>query len=70
MIRCDFCGYEFDPACTEKSCRGCPISKSCGQIICPRCGYPTLPEAKLIGWLRAAFQRKPASKQTQVKDIQ
>jgi len=62
MMHCDFCGLDFDPACTEKSCKGCPISSNCGQINCPRCGYTMLPEAKLIGWLRTLFQRQEVTK--------
>ena len=53
MTRCDFCGFEFDPACsTEGGCNGCPLKSNCVHITCPRCGYEMLPEAKLIGWLR------------------
>lgn len=55
MIRCDFCGFEFDPSCnTESGCSGCPVAKSCTHVVCPRCGYQMLPEARLIGWLRKA----------------
>jgi len=56
MIRCDFCGLEFDPACGEQSCTGCPLAHNCIRIICPRCGYVMLPEAKLVGWLRRLNQ--------------
>jgi hypothetical protein len=55
MIRCDFCGFEFDPTCsTEDGCSGCPLAGGCSHVTCPRCGYQMLPEAKLIGWLRKA----------------
>jgi hypothetical protein len=47
-VRCDFCGLEFDPSCSEQSCNGCPISRNCTRIVCPRCGYQMLPEAKLV----------------------
>jgi hypothetical protein len=56
-MHCDFCGLEFDPACTESGCDGCPLAKGCSRIRCPRCGYEMLPEAKLIGWLRKKFAR-------------
>lgn len=53
MQRCDFCGFEFDPACElQGGCSGCPLAKGCSKIVCPRCGYEMLPEARLIGWLR------------------
>ncbi len=51
-VRCDFCGYEFDPACTESGCEGCPLSKGCSRVVCPHCGYEMLPEAALIGLIR------------------
>ncbi|MGE5221836.1 MAG: hypothetical protein ACM3PY_05325 [Omnitrophica WOR_2 bacterium] len=56
-IRCDFCGLEFDPACSQQSCNGCPISHSCTRIVCPRCGYPTLPEAKLVKAVRSLLKK-------------
>jgi hypothetical protein len=57
MIRCDFCGLEFDPACNQTSCTGCPLANGCAHITCPRCGYVILPEAKLVGWLRGVSLR-------------
>ena len=61
MVHCDFCGYDFDPACAGQSCQACPLVDHCGRINCPRCGYEILPEAKLVGWVRALrdkFQKK------------
>ncbi len=60
-MRCDFCGFEFDPACAEQGCDGCPLAKGCSRIRCPRCGYEMLPEAKLIGWLRKKFVKADRS---------
>lgn len=38
MRRCALCGCEFDAR--EQGCRpSCPLSKGCGMICCPRCGY-------------------------------
>jgi hypothetical protein len=51
-IRCDFCGLEFDPACTEEGCQGCPLARGCSRIVCPRCGYEMLPEARLVSLIR------------------
>lgn len=56
-VRCDFCGFEFDPACTEACCQGCPLTQGCSRITCPRCGYEMLPEAKLIGLMRQVKDR-------------
>ncbi len=64
MIHCDFCGYDFDPACsTQAGCQACPLSRQCQRIICPRCGYQILPEAGLIRWLRSLRQRIQDRKQ-------
>jgi uncharacterized Zn finger protein (UPF0148 family) len=60
MTRCNFCGFEFDVACTSSGCSACPLVKNCGKIVCPRCGYEMLPEAKLIGWMRKLFGKSPA----------
>lgn len=57
MVTCPLCGFEFDPDCNVQTCQGCPVSKSCAQAACPRCGYTVLPEAKLISWLRALKAR-------------
>ena len=62
-MRCDFCGFEFDPTCDASApdgCSGCPLVNNCGKIVCPRCGYEMLPEAKLVGWARKIFQKKSA----------
>ncbi len=61
-IHCDFCGLDFDPTCAEQSCQGCPLARGCSKLNCPRCGYPILPEAKLIGWFRNLLQ-KPQTEQ-------
>ncbi len=64
MTRCDYCGFEFDPAYNETGgCAGCPLAGGCSKITCPRCGYQMLPEAKLIGWLRKAQQNWRARKE-------
>ena len=51
-MRCGFCGYEFDPDEAEMACLGCPVTRGCHLVRCPRCGYEMPPEAKLITWLR------------------
>jgi hypothetical protein len=63
MTRCDFCGFEFNSECsTQSGCGGCPVSGNCAKIICPRCGYEMLPEAKLVGWLRKMRKELEARK--------
>ncbi len=57
MIRCDFCGFEFDPACADQTCNACPLAGNCGKLACPRCGYPVLPEAALVKWTKKLVGR-------------
>jgi hypothetical protein len=61
LLHCDFCGLDFDPACAGQSCQGCPLARGCSKVNCPRCGYPILPEAKLITWLKK-ISKKPGAK--------
>ncbi len=66
MTRCDFCGFTFDPACSlEGGCNGCPLASGCSKIVCPRCGYEMLPEAKLVGFVRR-LREKMATRKTAV----
>ena len=52
MMKCGFCGYEFDPAEAETACNGCPLVRDCRLVRCPRCNYEMPPEPGLIKWLR------------------
>jgi len=63
-MRCDLCGYEFDPADAEAACAGCPLARGCHLIRCPRCGYEMPPEAKLVSWLRRLRQRQRSEHQS------
>ncbi len=56
-VRCDFCGFEFDPSCSQQSCSGCPVSRGCARIVCPRCGYQMLPEATLVGFMKSIKEK-------------
>ena len=55
--RCGFCGYEFRPAEAVPACGGCPLTRNCRRIRCPRCGYEMLPEARLVTYLRGLSGR-------------
>lgn len=69
MTHCDFCGLDFDPACnTEGGCQGCPLAGGCSKVVCPRCGYEMLPEAKLIGWLKKLKMKQQEKKSPSGKD--
>jgi hypothetical protein len=55
-ITCGFCGVDFDEDPDQAACRSCPLSRACGLVRCPHCGYenPQQPEwlAKLRRWVR------------------
>jgi DNA-directed RNA polymerase subunit RPC12/RpoP len=56
-MKCSFCGHDFDLDEAELGCRGCPLAVGCHLVRCPRCGYETLPDARLIEWMRKLYQR-------------
>lgn len=45
-MKCSFCGFKFDDKKDATNCKGCPFSKNCDKICCPRCGFEM---AKPIG---------------------
>ncbi len=53
MIRCSFCGYEFEQSEAETACGGCPLVRGCHLIRCPRCGYEMPPPSALLRRLDA-----------------
>ncbi|KPU26674.1 hypothetical protein TR13x_08830 [Caloranaerobacter sp. TR13] len=52
MIKCNFCGYEFNENESQKGCHGCPLNKSCNKYKCPNCGFEIPKEPKLIQLIR------------------
>ncbi len=58
MMRCGFCGCEFDPAVAPVACEACPVARGCHLIRCPRCGYEMPLESKLVGWLKRLRDRR------------
>ena len=45
---CGFCGQPFVEDRGQATCQACPLSKGCGLMRCPHCGYEN---AKEPGWL-------------------
>ncbi len=43
QTRCGLCGRAFEPEDARQACRGCPMSRWCGMIKCPHCGYEMPP---------------------------
>lgn len=38
-IHCGLCGREFVEDPSQATCQACPLSKACGLVRCPHCGY-------------------------------
>ena len=51
-MKCTLCGYEFDKNESVSSCAGCLMSKGCGMMRCPNCGYEVPTEPKSLSILR------------------
>lgn len=55
-VTCGFCGAEFVEDRSQATCQACPLSKACGLMRCPHCGYenPKQPAwlAKIREWMR------------------
>jgi rubredoxin len=45
---CGFCGAEFEEDRGQPTCEACPLSKACGFVRCPECGYEN---PRSPGWL-------------------
>ena len=56
-IRCPLCQREIDPA--DSACRsGCPMSKGCKLVCCPRCRYSfPMPESKVVNFVKGLFSK-------------
>lgn len=47
-LTCGFCGADFVEDPGQAACQSCPLSRACGLVRCPRCGYEN---PKRPGWL-------------------
>ncbi|MGK7311049.1 MAG: hypothetical protein ACN0LA_02325 [Candidatus Longimicrobiales bacterium M2_2A_002] len=47
-VTCGFCGKPFVEDRGQATCQACPLSKGCGLMRCPHCGYEN---AREPGWL-------------------
>lgn len=57
-MTCGMCGYHFDANDAVSYCRGCPLAGPCALVCCPRCGYETPPEPRLVRWARRFLQQR------------
>lgn len=55
-VTCGFCGADFQEDRSQATCQACPLSRACGLIRCPSCGYenPRSPRwlASVRKWIR------------------
>ncbi len=61
-MKCPLCGLSFKEVDSVAACRGCPISKPCGLIKCPNCGYEIPGESDLIKLLKKWKEKRNAIK--------
>jgi hypothetical protein len=47
-LTCGFCGAAFVEDTGQAACQGCPLSRGCGLVRCPHCGYEN---PRQPGWL-------------------
>jgi hypothetical protein len=47
-LTCGFCGAEFVEDTGQAACQSCPLSRGCGLVRCPHCGYEN---PRQPGWL-------------------
>jgi rubredoxin len=57
MMRCGFCGYEFEEAEGLKGCKNCPMNSGCKMVKCPKCNYENPPEAGLVKGIKNLFSK-------------
>jgi hypothetical protein len=53
MMKCTFCGHEFNEHEAQAGCTACGIAKKCDLIKCPNCNFEMAPEPKWIKKLKA-----------------
>ena len=55
-LDCGLCGASFTRAEAEMCKKGCPISRGCGMVTCPSCGYEFPPESKIANAFARLFR--------------
>ncbi len=69
MNKCSFCGYEFSNE-DAQSCAGCFLSRFCGKLKCPRCGYEVFTRGPgIIGRLRRRKSNAIAAEKKSLVDL-
>jgi len=58
MIECGMCGHEFTREEGSACQAGCPISKGCGLVTCPSCGYEFPPTSRVVELITSLVRGK------------
>lgn len=57
-MKCALCGCEFDESRSDHACKGCPMTRGCGLIRCPNCGFETTPEPRWVRYLKSRIRER------------
>jgi rubredoxin len=57
MMKCGFCGHEFDEEEVNPGCKNCPLASGCKMIKCPRCNYENPPEPAVVKKIKKILRR-------------
>ncbi len=60
-MKCTFCGKDFEEETITACCNRCALrwlTKSCGMICCPHCGYAIPREPRFIATLRTKWEER------------
>lgn len=58
---CSACRYEFTREEAKTACTTCASSGGCGKARCPKCGYETIAEPGVLGFVKKFFKSRPAA---------
>lgn len=61
MIDCSMCGHSFTRDEGAACASGCPMSKGCGMVTCPSCGFEFPPESKIVKLVTSLLRKRPKS---------
>jgi uncharacterized CHY-type Zn-finger protein len=61
MIECGMCAHEFTREEGAACQAGCPISKGCGLVACPACGYEFPPTSRIVELITSLVKPKRAA---------
>lgn len=57
-MKCAFCDFEFDEASAVKACQACSMFGGCQKVRCPKCGYESPRETRMVRWIRSWGRRR------------